>query len=80
MSAIDPTPLPPTPGNPTLCLLCDAPLAAGELRCSSCGLHQQLGPDRPNPFRQRALWVLLGVMAVVYVVVLLLVEVLPPGT
>jgi hypothetical protein len=43
-------------------------------------LHQQLGPDRPNPFRQRALWVLLGVMAVVYVVVLLLVEVLPPGT
>ena len=73
-----PVPAPPV-SAPAQCLLCDEPLAPGALRCSACGLHQQLGPDRPNPFRERAMWVLLGVMAVVYLVVLLVVAVLPPG-
>ena len=71
-----PPPQPPAPA-PRQCSLCDTLLSPNEQRCPSCGLHQELGPDRPNPFRERALWLLFGVLAAVYVVVLLVVAVLP---
>ncbi len=76
--AQNPPPKPSAPA-PRACVLCDTLLAPDELRCPSCGLYQQLGPDRPNPFRQGALWLLLGVLAAVYLVVLLVVALLPPA-
>jgi hypothetical protein len=47
------------------------------MRCPSCGLYQELGAERPNPFRQKALWVLIGVLIAVYAVVLFVVAVIP---
>lgn len=81
MSAVVPEP-PNPPDGPSLpesCLLCDTPLEPGQRRCTECGLYQEFGPDRPSPFRERALWQLVGVMVAVYLVVLLAVVVLPPG-
>jgi hypothetical protein len=71
-----PPPQPPAPA-PRECPLCDTLLTPNQMRCPSCGLYQELGPDRPNPFRQRALWFLIGVLAAVYAVVLFIVAVLP---
>ena len=71
-----PPPQPSAPA-PRECVLCDTPLNPNQLRCPSCGLYQELGPDRPNPFRQRALWLLVGVLIAVYIVVLVVVAVIP---
>ncbi len=73
-----PPPQPPAPA-PRACALCDTALEPSQLRCPSCGLHQELGPERPNPFRQRALWLLIGVLATLYITVLLVVWLLPPA-
>ena len=73
-------PPPPPPASPALaqrCSLCDTELGQGAQRCGSCGLFQQLGPNRPDPFRQKALWLLLGVMLAVYLIVLAIVAVIP---
>jgi hypothetical protein len=52
--------------------LCGAPLASVE-RCSACGLAQEGGPGRPDPFTGRVL-VLFGLLLVaVYAVTLFVV-------
>ena len=56
----------PAPGA---CMLCGAPLASVD-RCSACGLAQEGGPGRPDPFTPRVL-VLFGLLLVaVYAVTL----------
>lgn len=62
-----------TSANPQVCPLCETPVAPDALQCPECGLYQQLGRDRPNPFRANALWTLIGSVAAVYILVLLLV-------
>ena len=61
----------PAPG---VCMLCGAPLESVG-RCSACGLSQEGGYGRPNPFTAPVLLalaaVLLGVYAITLVVVLL---------
>jgi hypothetical protein len=54
-------------------MLCERQLDPNEARCPNCGLYQQVGADRPNPFTQSALWVLIGSIAALYIVVLLIV-------
>jgi predicted amidophosphoribosyltransferase len=49
----------PAPG---VCMLCGAPLASID-RCSACGLAQEGGPGRPDPFTGRVL-VFLGLLLV----------------
>jgi predicted nucleic acid-binding Zn ribbon protein len=71
-----PSPQPAAPA-PRECPLCDTALSPNQLRCPSCGLYQELGPERPNPFRQGALWLLIGVLVAVYVAVLIIVAVIP---
>ncbi|HEY3834448.1 MAG TPA: hypothetical protein VGO03_19300 [Acidimicrobiia bacterium] len=71
-----PPPQPPAPA-PRECPLCDTLLTPNQMRCPACGLYQELGPERPNPFRQHALWYLIGVLAAVYAAVLIVVAVLP---
>ena len=75
-------PPPPVPAPPPAlemhCTLCDAGLEAGHDRCHACGLHQVLGPDKPNPFVNKSLWLLIGAMLAVYLVVLGVVAILPP--
>lgn len=56
------------PAHPDTCTLCGAPLGASD-RCTECGLHQA-GPTRPEALDRRALWLLGGVLAAVYVVTL----------
>jgi hypothetical protein len=61
----------PAPG---VCMLCGAPLVSVG-RCSACGLSQEGGPGRPDPFnvpvRMALAAVLVGVYAVTLLVVLL---------
>ena len=61
----------PAPG---FCMLCGAPLASVG-RCGACGLSQEGGPGRPDPFgvpvRVALGAVLLAVYAITLVVVLL---------
>jgi hypothetical protein len=61
----------PVPG---VCMLCGAPLVSIG-RCSECGLAQEGGPGRPDPFtvpvRFALAAVLVGIYAVTLVVVLL---------
>jgi hypothetical protein len=56
------------------CMLCGAPLGEGE-RCPACGLAQEGGPGRPDPFtlpvRFALAALLVGIYAVTLVVVLL---------
>ena len=59
----------PVPG---VCMLCGAPLAGVE-RCGSCGIAQEGGPGRRDPFTGRVL-VLFGLLLVaVYAVTLVIV-------
>ena len=57
-----------------VCLLCGTPLTSVG-RCSACGLSQEGGPGRPDPFtvpvRLALAAVLVGVYAVTLLVVLL---------
>ena len=61
----------PAPG---VCMLCGAPLESVG-RCSACGLSQEGGYGRPDPFtvpvRLALAAILIGVYAVTLVVVLL---------
>lgn len=59
----------PAPG---VCMLCGAPLASVG-RCSDCGLVQEGGPGRPNPFTTRVLVMLGLVLVAVYAVTLFVV-------
>jgi hypothetical protein len=53
-------------------MLCGAPLA-GVGRCSACGLSQEGGPGRRNPFTTPVLLGLGAVLAAVYAVTLVVV-------
>jgi ribosomal protein L40E len=71
------TPAQPDPGAApaaATCVLCNAPLSAGATRCRACGMYQQLGARQPNPFTRASLWALAGLLAAVYVVVLVIVS------
>ena len=59
----------PAPG---VCMLCGAPLATVG-RCTTCGLSEEVGPGRPNPFTTRVLVMLGLVLVAVYVVTLFVV-------
>ena len=59
---------------PSTCLLCGATLTESATRCRSCGLYQQLGARRQNPFTRASLWALAGMIAAVYVVALIIVS------
>lgn len=64
----------PSPGAPVnACSLCGAPVAVDSNRCPSCGLHQSMGPEKPNPFTAASLWALVGLLVVVYAVTLVVV-------
>ena len=69
-----PTPDATPDAQPTTCVLCGAPLAPGTTRCRSCGLHQQLGARRPNPFTRGSLWALAALLLTVYVLSLVVVS------
>ncbi|MDQ1467874.1 MAG: hypothetical protein QOH10_2289 [Actinomycetota bacterium] len=62
----------PAARAPDVCLLCGAPLA-GLGRCSACGMAQEGGTGRPNPFTVRVLLMLGGVFVAVYAVTLVVV-------
>ena len=62
----------PAGPSPGVCMLCGAPLASVG-RCSACGLSQEGGPGRPNPFTLPVLLVLAGVLVGVYAVTLVVV-------
>jgi len=64
---------PDAPASPR-CVLCNAPLVDGTTRCRSCGLYQQLGARRPNPFTRGSLWALAGMLLAVYVIALVIVS------
>jgi hypothetical protein len=59
----------PAPG---VCMLCGAPLASVG-RCSACGMSQEGGPGRPDPFTVPARLALGGVLVGVYLITLLVV-------
>ena len=51
-----------------VCTLCGTALGADAARCPSCGLHQSMGPEKPNPFTAVSLWALAALLGVVYAV------------
>jgi hypothetical protein len=53
-------------------MLCGAPLASVD-RCSACGLAQEGGPGRPNPFTSRVLVLFGALFVLVYAVTLFVV-------
>ena len=59
----------PAPG---VCMLCGAPLA-GVGRCSACGLSQEGGPGRRDPFTTPVRLALGAVFLAVYAVTLVVV-------
>jgi hypothetical protein len=67
------TPAQPEAELPSTCALCGAPLD-GVTRCRACGLYQQMGARRPNPFTHASLWLLAGMLIAVYVVALVIVS------
>ena len=54
------------------CPLCGLPHDP-DARCESCGLTPEFGPDRPNPFAGATLWLMIGVLVVVFALTLLVV-------
>jgi hypothetical protein len=54
------------------CPLCALPKEP-DVRCPSCGLTAEFGPDRPNPFAGATLWLMAAAIAVVFAVTLLVV-------
>jgi len=66
---VGPTPVGPAPG---VCMLCGAPLESVG-RCSACGLAQEGGPGRPDPFGVPVRLVLAAVLVAVYAVTLVVV-------
>jgi hypothetical protein len=59
----------PAPG---VCMLCGAPLASVG-RCSACGLSQEGGPGRPDPFGIPVRVALGAILVAVYAITLLVV-------
>jgi hypothetical protein len=59
----------PAPG---VCMLCGAPLASVG-RCSACGLSQEGGRGRPDPFTVPVRLALGAVLVAVYAITLLVV-------
>jgi hypothetical protein len=59
----------PAPG---VCMLCGAPLASVG-RCSACGLAQEGGPGRPDPFTTPVRVALAGLLVAIYAVTLVVV-------
>lgn len=57
-----------------VCPLCTAEHVAG-IRCPECNVDPGFGPDRPSPFASGALWVMMGGIAVVFVVTLIVVAI-----
>jgi hypothetical protein len=53
-------------------MLCGAPLASVG-RCSACGLSQEGGPGRPDPFKVPVRLALAAVLVGVYAITLLVV-------
>ena len=61
------------PAGPAgVCMLCGAPLV-NVGRCSACGLAQEGGPGRANPFNLPARLALAAVLVAVYAVTLVVV-------
>ena len=44
-----------------------------DARCPSCGMTEQFGPDRPNPFAGATLYAMIGAIVVVFALTLLIV-------
>ena len=66
------------PAPPAIeCSLCGNAVVLATSRCSECGLYQQLGPQHPNPFVERALATVILTAGAVYLVVLAIVAALP---
>ena len=55
--------------GPTPCLQCGLPKEP-EDRCPSCGMTAEFGPDRPSPFAGATLWVMIGVIVVLFALTL----------
>ncbi len=72
-------PVPPSPPKPAVaqCTLCETPITTGSNRCTECGLYQELGPEKPNPFRQRTAVLVAGALSAVYLIVLGIVAIIP---
>ena len=51
------------------CLQCGLPKDP-EDRCPACGMSGEFGPDRPNPFAGATLWVMIGVIVVLFALTL----------
>jgi ribosomal protein L40E len=68
------SPAQPSAETEARCVLCNAPLTSGATRCRACGMYQQLGARRPNPFTRGSLWALAALLAAVYVVALVIVS------
>lgn len=62
----------PAGPSPGVCMLCGAPLASVG-RCSACGLSQEGGPGRPDPFTAPARLMLALILVAVYAVTLVVV-------
>ena len=56
------------------CLQCGLPKPPDD-RCPSCGMTPEFGPDRPNPFAGATLWVMIGVIAVLFALTLAVVAI-----
>ena len=54
------------------CRQCGLPKSP-DVRCPSCGLTPEFGPDRPNPFRGATLWAMIGAIVVVFALTLVVV-------
>ena len=54
------------------CPLCALPKIR-EIRCPSCGMTPEFGPDRPNPFAGATLWLMAAAIALLFGVTLLVV-------
>ena len=61
-----------TPQSDPNCAVCGAPVAPGAIRCPSCGLSKP-GARGGSVLGRRGLWMIVAVLAAVYVVVLLIV-------
>ena len=68
----DVSPPPPPPATLVPCPLCALPKDP-EVRCPSCGMTPEFGPDRPNPFAGATLWLMAGVIALLFGATLLVV-------
>jgi hypothetical protein len=57
-----------------VCPLCTTTHDGG-IRCPECNVDPAYGPGRPSPFANGTLWVMMGGIAVIYVVTLIVVAI-----